>query len=368
MGVPDPASNNALITEAFGVNANPATIVAPIPNPSQVGTGANIASFNDGFPIATMTPVASGGEPMRGPDMNGILYMLSACVAALEAGQLEPFNATRASAISGYAPGAVLATADGTGIWINLSGSGNTANPDTTSSAGWGFVQVPGPNITLALTNANVVLTPPQYKKSAIFLQGALTSNVAIIFPGIAGMIWTVYNQTSGNYSVTCRTASGSGVVIPQISTRAFLIGSDAINIVAPFNPLVPSATISQSATCTGFSSAPTVTITASINGDNVSGTITGFATGTSSLNTMTITNWPAAIIPVNTKTLQVEVIDNNNVLLAQMLLQPGGGLATFSPYVTNAVTNRIEALPTAFTPSGNKGFGNTSFSYSLSN
>lgn len=123
------------IVEAFGINAGGGFITNPIPVPSQIGTNPGAASFNDGFPPATMTPKESGGVPPAGPDMNGILYMISAAVAALNAGQFYPYSATLSTAMGGYKLGALLLKADGSGFWFNLVAS-NTTNPDA-AGAGW---------------------------------------------------------------------------------------------------------------------------------------------------------------------------------------------------------------------------------------
>lgn len=50
------------------------------------------ARYQLGFPPATMTPIDSGGVPMLGPDMNGILYDITAWLYALQGGQIQPFD------------------------------------------------------------------------------------------------------------------------------------------------------------------------------------------------------------------------------------------------------------------------------------
>ena len=47
-----------------------------VPVPSQIGITAGAASYTDGFPPLTMTPVAAGGVPPSGLDMNGHLTSL----------------------------------------------------------------------------------------------------------------------------------------------------------------------------------------------------------------------------------------------------------------------------------------------------
>lgn len=129
MPVPTPTA----ITEAFGATQVPPYINLPIPKTTAT-PGA--ASFDAGFPALTMTAPTSGGVPPSGADVNGILNMVSAYCAALQAGQMPPtFNSSVASAIAGYAIGAVLAKANGAGLWLNTTAA-NSTNPDT-GGAGW---------------------------------------------------------------------------------------------------------------------------------------------------------------------------------------------------------------------------------------
>lgn len=119
------------IVEAFALNGLKRTIPVPTQLPGNPGN----ASFNDGFPAATFQPLTSGGQPMSGYDMNGILNMLSQYCANLQAGQGITYNAAVAAAIGGYAVGALLWNASGTGYWFNIV-AGNTSDPDT-GGAGW---------------------------------------------------------------------------------------------------------------------------------------------------------------------------------------------------------------------------------------
>ena len=100
-----------------------------IPVASQIGVKPGLASFTDGFPPVTMTPLAAGGIPPSGADFNGILNFLSTAVRWSQAGGQYPFDAAFASAVGGYPKGAILPAGSGDGFWINLI-DGNSANPD----------------------------------------------------------------------------------------------------------------------------------------------------------------------------------------------------------------------------------------------
>lgn len=208
-----------LISEPFGSGAaNPTYIKLPIPVPSQISTTVNAASFTDGFPPNAMTPRASGGLPFFGQDMNGILWMISAYCANFAAGALPQYNATLSTAISGYPLGAVLVNSNVDALWINQV-DGNVTDPDT-GGAGWfpfgGIGEYP---ITLASTD--VTVPPIRAALPFILLSGALTGNVNVILPGNTGQSWIVSNTCSGAFTVTVKTAGGTGVTIPATGSAA---------------------------------------------------------------------------------------------------------------------------------------------------
>jgi len=106
-----------------------------IPVASQIGVTPGLASFTDGFPPLTMTPLAAGGVPPYGADFNGILNFLSAAIRWSQAGGGYTYDAAFSAAAGGYPKGAMLVRADLTGYWLN-SVENNTTNPDT-GGAGW---------------------------------------------------------------------------------------------------------------------------------------------------------------------------------------------------------------------------------------
>ena len=59
--------------------------IRTIGNPSLVGKNDGAASYTDGFPPLNFTPVAAGGVPPYGADMNGILKQMTA-MGAMGAG------------------------------------------------------------------------------------------------------------------------------------------------------------------------------------------------------------------------------------------------------------------------------------------
>lgn len=74
----------------------------------QEATGTYLASISEGFPDITMQPVADGGIPPEGKDMNGLLNILSQFYFFTQCGGAYTFNTDISDAIGGYPKGAVL--------------------------------------------------------------------------------------------------------------------------------------------------------------------------------------------------------------------------------------------------------------------
>lgn len=218
-----PAAAPPEVVEPFGKNAAGGLITNPIPVASQIGITPGAASYNDGFPPQCFVDTSAGGTPPRGADFNGILYTLSAAVAAINAGQLYPYSATLQTAISGYALGAVLAKADGSGFWISTTAA-NATDPDT-GGAGWvsllkgpntfaqgDIIYASAANTLTALaknTTATRYLANTGTSNSPAWAQVALTTGVTGVLPiaNIAAVpVWTS-NPQNVNYTLVLADA-----------------------------------------------------------------------------------------------------------------------------------------------------------------
>ena len=105
--------------------------------PETGSSTGSAASFQYGFPAATMQPASSGGIPPAGQDFNGVLYQITSILQWLSGGGMFTYSSTFAadSNVGGYPKGAMLAKAATTGYWVNTVDN-NTTNPDT-GGAGW---------------------------------------------------------------------------------------------------------------------------------------------------------------------------------------------------------------------------------------
>lgn len=216
-----------LVPLAFAANGTKNTI----PEASQIGVTDGAASLNDGFPPLTMTPIAAGGKPPFGADMNGVLNLITQSIRWAHGGGRYAFSSTFAADanVSGYPAGAMLMSADMLGSWISTNDS-NTDNPDTGAGTKWVPGHSYGVTTITGLTNLNVTLTPAQAAKSKITLAGTLTGNIQIIFPTWTKE-WEVVNNTTGAFTVTAKTAAGTGVALAAGQQK---ITGDGTNITQP--------------------------------------------------------------------------------------------------------------------------------------
>lgn len=119
-------------------DGSPGGKTVPFPVPSQIpGGNPGKASLADGFTPLNMTAIGSGGIPMSGLDLNGILYLITLTTAALNAGLAYlVYDNVFQAAIGGYPQGAVLVqAADATALWKSITAA-NVTDPDT-GGAGW---------------------------------------------------------------------------------------------------------------------------------------------------------------------------------------------------------------------------------------
>ena len=234
-----------VIPEPFANHADPA-FINTIPDTTGV---AGRASYNLGFPPLTMQPVAAGGKPPFGQDVNGILFALSAHDFYVQAGQLFLYSSAVSTALGGYAIGTILGSTDLKTVWFNTTDA-NTTDPDGGSAVGWVSLFSSGFQPFAGLTGGTLTLTATQAARKVITLSGVLTANLAVVMPtwtAPAGR-WLFINNTTGTFNVTVRTAGGTGVSIPQGGpSNPIEVYGDGTNIYPAVSPLgVP---IDQAAT-----------------------------------------------------------------------------------------------------------------------
>lgn len=189
----------------------------PIPVASQIGIEDGRASYSDGFPPLTRTPLAAGGVPPFGTDMNGILNAITLIQQWQSAGGFFTFDAAFAASIGGYAKGAMLLKADGSGYWRN-NVENNVANPDT-GGAGWaaivqsasasveGLIQLASQAEVNARTNTNKSVTPKTVGNGVAY---SLGTNGYIILPTWLGSLCIQWGSTAS-------VPSGGNLTVPFV-------------------------------------------------------------------------------------------------------------------------------------------------------
>lgn len=218
----------------FGVNGPREDIEPTTP------TGDNSASYNSGFPPITMLLKAAGGLPPKGQDMNQILFELSSLARWSSAGALNSFDTAFVASISGYPNGSILSNSTFTGCWLNTI-DGNTANPENTNGTltGWVPAFTYGTTAVTGLAAANVTLTALQASNERITLAGVLTANINLVFPAWRKS-WTIVNNCTGAFTVTCKTPSGTGIAAATGATIRII--GDGTNIISNESTLVAGA------------------------------------------------------------------------------------------------------------------------------
>ena len=230
------------IVKAFAVNGDKNTIAI---DSTTTTLNDGTATFDSGFPPVTMQPISAGGLPPKGQDMNGLLYSVTLQQQWYNAGMTYPYNSDFSTTISGYPRGAMVPRTDFTGQWLNLN-EGNRNSPESPIGANTGWVPLNNYGVTQisGLNNSSVTMSSLQAAKDRIILSGTLTANINIIFPAWIKS-WSVYNNCTGNFNVTCRTATGSGFIARNgIASRLFCDGVN-INDETPYSTNNPPSTAS---------------------------------------------------------------------------------------------------------------------------
>src|SRR5436190_17072287 len=115
------------------------------------------------------------------------------------------------------------------------------ANDNDTSLATTAFVQRALQGVTAVNTTGGTTnLTAVQAALAVITIAGALTSNAIVTVPTSAARIWRVSNNTTGSFSVTFKTATGAGILVPQgASMLAYGDGSVVVDALTAVSALI---------------------------------------------------------------------------------------------------------------------------------
>jgi len=250
------SSAPAKLVEAFAAGGAKNTILVP----SQIGITPGAASWTDGFPPLTMTPVSGGGIPPSGLDFNGILNALSALSIWFNAGAGFTFDAAFAASIGGYPMGARVLQAAQNGYWLNTVDN-NSNNPDT-GGAGW----VPQGGTTTSSVYASAQQTLASGAAKVLFdtvefdsgLWNAANKRFVCPYAGKYRVSGSVMLSAPGGQNLSSEIYQNGALAklcyqAPQVSDQNLVLPFEAIISAAAADYLELFVTSSQSAVLAGI-------------------------------------------------------------------------------------------------------------------
>lgn len=191
-----------------------------MPNMDQLSTGQNQkeATVNDGFIAAGVA--ASFG--LRGSTTAGLVLGIYGGLIDVDGALVSV--ATTTLTLTDNATNYISLTRSGTFVvnnsahpigniplWEVVTSSGGiTSRSDRRRFAQKHFQS----RLSKAVTTADVTLTAVEATADHIVTMGTLTGNRALIVPAQVGL-YQVHNTCAGAFTLTVKTASGSGVVVP---------------------------------------------------------------------------------------------------------------------------------------------------------
>lgn len=182
-----------------------------IPNESQIPITGGRASYPDGFPPLTRTPISAGGIPPFGTDFNGVLNDITSAIRWYNAGMHYTFDSIFSTSVSGYPRGAILLKSSLSGLWQS-SIENNTSNPDAGGS-GWEDITAGRLINVRTFTSSTNYIPTPGTRFIIVEVQGAGGSGAGVLATS-SGQSAVGGGGGSGAYSKHLIRSGFSGVAI----------------------------------------------------------------------------------------------------------------------------------------------------------
>lgn len=160
--------------------------------------------------------------------VDGVLTSIADGTVALTASATNYVEATRAGVVSANTTGFTAGRAP---LYTLVCGA-STVTTETDSRA-WVQPDYIAGRVSVAVTTADVTLSAAQARCNIINATGALTGNRNIIVPD-GPATWCVTNNTTGAYTLTVKTAAGTGIAISQ--GKAVDLLADGTNVLLSNN------------------------------------------------------------------------------------------------------------------------------------
>lgn len=189
-----------------------------IPATRDSGLAQEAATYAEGFPSITMTPISVGGKPPSGKDMNGVLHEITANIAWQNRGGRYRFDQAFCDAIGGYPKGAVLMGDTLDTEYISLADA-NTHNPNNGGNDGK-WAAFAGKGLKASTTQSGIVqlssatnsdseelAATPKAVKAAY--DKAVSAKASLATATEAGLVKLINNLTSGGTDAALSAEQG---------------------------------------------------------------------------------------------------------------------------------------------------------------
>lgn len=135
----------------------------------------------------------------------------------------------------------LMATGENDTTW----GTKNNTNLGMLENAIAGTTAISTTGGTTTLTNVDY--TDDQAKKAVLDVSGVLVSNATIVIPN-ASRLYRVFNRTTGSFTLTIKTASGSGILVTQSTVaEIYCNASDVVRYTSPITDYTTGAPATSS-------------------------------------------------------------------------------------------------------------------------
>ena len=162
--------------------------------------------------------------------------------------------------------------------------------------AGYQTVSIAGGAQTTALAMTNATLS--NARNAVIELTGTITGNQVVTVPDGIEKIWTIYNNTTGAFTVQFKTVSGTGYTFATTDKTTRIFYSDGTNIVNPgFVNTTGTDTLTNKTLTSPTLTTPVIATTGFIADTNGNEQLR-FVTTASATNEVTVTNAAAGNNP----------------------------------------------------------------------
>jgi hypothetical protein len=317
----------------WGSGAKPGYI-RTIGSPSLIGKTDGAASYTDGFPPLNFTPVAAGGVPPYGADMNGILNQVTQWEQWAQVGGPIRYDAIFQSAVGGYPAEARVGSNTTTYLIWQSTADNNVTNPDTGTTVNW---QTPVfPDVSNA-TKMNPGLT----------ITGASTLGANLAFVGngtVAPRKWLrVWN---GNLSVMNNANLNEIFTLNDAGDL-----SNLRNITAAGNVSTLNLSVSGSTTTGDITASGDVTSSGKLTGASLA--VTGAATVGTSLTVGGATTLNNTLTVASATTLKTTLTVTGATTLSGALSVTGATALSSTLAVTGAATLSNNLTVTGTTQTG---------------